>query len=822
MSNIGFATVSIVPSARGFQGSLDRQINSPLARSGALGGKKFGTGMLGGMAPMMKSAGLLGAALGLGAIAKDAIGLEATFSQTMNTMAAVANVPASGIKELSALAMKMGADTTFSASEAADGMLELAKGGLSAATIKGGALAGTMTLAAAGGTDLATAATIASNALNTFSLKGSDMAAVSAAIAGGANASSASVESLGDGLAQVGAGATNAGLSIQETIAALSLLDAAGTKGSDGGTSLKTMLTSLTPATKKARKEMSSLELDFVDSKGSFVSLANMAEQLKTKLGGLSEAERAASLETMFGSDGTRAATALMKEGAAGVGVYMKATNDLGAAQRVAESRMKGTAGAIERMKGSAETAKLALGKVMAPATAAGADLLAEGFNGVADGIGKAVPNLTSFFSQAGSGSGLMTSLTATFGSLKTFAGSLVGPLKEVGASIMGALGPGLATVSATLSGTFLPAFRAILPILAPIAGFIIRTLGGAIVGVIKGAFSIINGVLQLIGGIFKIIASAVKGDWSGMWNGIVTVAKGVMNIIKGAISVWWNIGILGAFKRLALGALGSFKGLWSSLKGAASSGMAAVKAFFLNGLKAIGSGVKSAVLGYFGIWKSLFSILKSVAINGWKVLRSAFGGAMAAIRSVISGAMSAIRGAFSSAFSSIKSTVSGAINSVISTVKGLPGRAVSALGNIGGRLVSAGGDLIRGFIRGITSAAGGIISAIRGAITDKLPDFVKQKLIIRSPSRVFMKIGGNVSEGMALGISRSAGLVTKAADGMVAIPDARAGASRYGAAGGSSPLVGSLTVESRGNAKADLEEALFQLRRIQRGGVYA
>jgi TP901 family phage tail tape measure protein len=394
---VGFATVSVVPSAKGFGASLDRQTQGPLAASGRKGGSKFGSGFLGSVKPMLAQAGVMGGALGLGLIIKDAVGLEATFSQTMSTMAAVADVPKAQIASLSALAMKMGADTTFSASEAANAMLELAKGGLSAATIKTGALAGTMTLAAAGGTDLATAATIASNALNTFGLKGSDMAAVSAAIAGGANASSASVTSLGDGLAQVGAGATNAGLSIQETIAALSALDAAGTKGSDGGTSLKTMLMSLTPATKKARKEMSSLGLDFVDAKGSFVPLTSISEQLKTKLGGLSEATRAAALETMFGSDGTRAATALMKLGSAGIGEYIAKTKDMGAATRVAGSRMSGTAGALEAMRGSAETAKLALGQALAPTVTAGAKLLAQGFNSIGAKIKAAGPALEKF-----------------------------------------------------------------------------------------------------------------------------------------------------------------------------------------------------------------------------------------------------------------------------------------------------------------------------------------------------------------------------------------------------------------------------------------
>ena len=235
-----------------------------------------------------KSAALLGfGALTAGAVAfaKSAVDVEAKFSTSMRLIQAATKASGGEIKQLNDLAIKLGADTSFSANDAADAMLELAKAGLSTKTIMGGALAGTLTLAAAGGTDLATASTIASNALNTFGLKGRDMASVAAALAGGANASSASVESLGQALQQVGPGATNAGLSLQETVGALSAFDAAGIKGSDAGTSLKTMLARLVPQTDKAAAAMDQLGLDFVKGNGEFESLGNIADQLQDKLG---------------------------------------------------------------------------------------------------------------------------------------------------------------------------------------------------------------------------------------------------------------------------------------------------------------------------------------------------------------------------------------------------------------------------------------------------------------------------------------------------------------------------------------------------------
>lgn len=326
-------------------------------------------------------------AIGIGKIVKDSINLEAQFGQTMATLQAATGTSADEMKQLNDMALKLGADTAFSANEAADAMLELAKAGIKTKDIMGGGVAGTLTLAAAGGTDLATAATIASNAMNTFGLKGKDMESIAAALAGGANASTASVESLGMALAQVGPGATNAGLSLQQTVGVLAAFDNAGIKGSDAGTSLKTMLARLVPTTEKAKNAMEDLGLEFVDAHGNFKSISNISEQLHDKMGKLSQAERTKAMNTIFGSDATRAATVLMKEGAKGLDGFIKATKDQNAAQAMAKARMSGTAGALERLKGSVETAQLKIGQALAPAVQAVSNALAENLVPATDAV---------------------------------------------------------------------------------------------------------------------------------------------------------------------------------------------------------------------------------------------------------------------------------------------------------------------------------------------------------------------------------------------------------------------------------------------------
>ena len=353
-------------------GSLD----APSQKLGALGDKMTGAG----------TSMSMGITLPLLALGAGAATVAAKFETSMNMVQQASGATASEMKDLEQYAKDMGAATVFSAGEAADAMLELSKSGLTSAQIKGGALKATMDLAAAGNLALADAATITSNAMNTFGLAASDAGSAAAALAGGANASSADVSDLALALSQVGPGAKTAGLSLQETVAVLAEFADKGIRGSDAGTSLKTMLTRLIPSTDKAAGMMEKLGISFVNSDGSMKSISEVAEILQQKMGGLSQEQQTLAMNTMFGSDATRAATILMQGGAEGLVKYTKATNDQSAASDMAAARMKGLGGALDNMKGSLESAGISIGQVLAPAiedVAGGIKWLADLFAGM-------------------------------------------------------------------------------------------------------------------------------------------------------------------------------------------------------------------------------------------------------------------------------------------------------------------------------------------------------------------------------------------------------------------------------------------------------
>jgi len=301
------------------------------------------------------------AAYGVVSSAKKAMSFEAQ----MSTIQALTGATNAEMAKMQTLALKMGANTKYSALEAAQGIEELLKAGLSPATVQAGGLEAALNLATAGGLELAEAAEIMSTGLNSFKKDGLKAADASNILAGTANASATSVHELRYSLAAVGSVADGVGLSFRDTNAALGVFANNGLKGSDAGTSLKSMLMNLSPATKDAYEVMRALGIitkdgtnRFYDANKELKSTAEIAEVLHSSLKNLSAKDRQDVMRAMFGSDGIRGANILFKEGANGVKEFIKEMSKV-TALSVARKKMDNAAGAVEQLRGAIETLQI-------------------------------------------------------------------------------------------------------------------------------------------------------------------------------------------------------------------------------------------------------------------------------------------------------------------------------------------------------------------------------------------------------------------------------------------------------------------------------
>lgn len=286
----------------------------------------------------------------------------ADFDRQMSAIAATGDDARNNLTSLGAAALKAGKDTAFSASEAAAGVENLLKAGVTAEDVLSGGLIGSLNLAAAGELSVADAAETAAMALTQFHLKGSDVTHVADLLAAGAGKAQGEVSDLAMALRQSGLVANQFGLSVDDTVGTLAAFANAGLLGSDAGTSFKSMLLQLAGPSGTASKLMRELGINAYDAQGSFVGVTGLAGELQDKLGGLTQAQRNQALAVIFGTDAMRAASVMYDLGAAGLQKVIDQTNDAGYAARTAAIRMDNLAGDWEKFTGSIETAALQSG----------------------------------------------------------------------------------------------------------------------------------------------------------------------------------------------------------------------------------------------------------------------------------------------------------------------------------------------------------------------------------------------------------------------------------------------------------------------------
>lgn len=308
-----------------------------------------------------------GALVAMGGAATAAYALAVNAS--MQYQAALSGVQAAtgetsdNMDELSEAALRAGADTQFSATQAADAITALAKAGVSTSDILGGGLTGALDLAAAGELDVAQAAEIAATAMTQFELSGNDVTHIADLLAAGAGKAQGEVTDLGMALSQAGLVASQTGLSIEETTAGLSAFAASGLLGSDAGTSFRSMLQRLTPQSAEAQAEMDRLGISAYDAQGQFIGLSEFAGNLRQSMQDMTPEARNAAMAVIFGSDAVRAANVLYEQGAQGISRWEQAVDDSGFAAEQAAAKTDNLKGDLERLSGAWETALIRTGE---------------------------------------------------------------------------------------------------------------------------------------------------------------------------------------------------------------------------------------------------------------------------------------------------------------------------------------------------------------------------------------------------------------------------------------------------------------------------
>ena len=299
---------------------------------------------------------ITGTATALAGVATAAIKVGSDFEAQMSRVQAISGATGDELESLKNQAIQLGADTAFSAKEAAEGMENLAAAGFTTSEIMD-AMPGMLNLAAAAGEDLATSSDIAASTLRGFGLEASDAAHVADVLAENANRTNSSVAETGEAMKYVAPLARAAGISMEETAAAIGIMANAGIQGSQAGTTLRGALSRLSRPTDAMTAAMDELGVSFYDSNGKMKSLTEQVGMLRKATEGMTDEQKNNYLVTLYGQEALSGMLALMNEGENTLGDLTDAYETCdGAAEKAAKTMQDNLKGAIEQLGGSAET----------------------------------------------------------------------------------------------------------------------------------------------------------------------------------------------------------------------------------------------------------------------------------------------------------------------------------------------------------------------------------------------------------------------------------------------------------------------------------
>lgn len=225
------------------------------------------------------------------------------FEKAMSGVKAITGATGEEFEKLRETAIDLGATTAFSSGEVAEAMTEMAKAGWSTTQIIDG-MAGVLDATAASGENLGTVSTIVADAITGFGLKAKDSARVADLMTQAANSGTIGVNDLGESYKYVAPLAQSMGLSIEDVTTALSAMSMAGIKGSQAGTSLRTVLANMAKPSKTVAEAMDALNLSITNSDGSFKSLDEIIATVRTSFNGLTDDQRAYYATALAGKEG--------------------------------------------------------------------------------------------------------------------------------------------------------------------------------------------------------------------------------------------------------------------------------------------------------------------------------------------------------------------------------------------------------------------------------------------------------------------------------------------------------------------------------------
>ena len=712
--------------------------------------------------------------LGVVGLGTAAVKTAADFDSAMSKVAAVSGATGSDLEALRDKAREMGEKTKFSASEAAEAMNYMAMAGWKTEDMLSG-IEGVMNLAAASGEDLATTSDIVTDALTAFGLTAKDSGHFADILAAASSNANTNVSMMGETFKYCAPIAGALGFSAEDTAEAIGLMANAGIKGSQAGTSLRTIMNNLSGEVKICGSSIGEVTVATTNADGSMRDLSDILADCRTAFSGLSESEKAAAAESLVGKNAMSGFLALMNAGEADITKLSSAIDNCdGSAASMAETMNDNLAGQLQILKSQLEELAISFGELLMPAirTIVGwIQKFVDWLNSMDEGTRKVIVTIA-------------------------LVAAAIGPILIIVGKVISAVGtimtlvPKLAGVINAAKGVF-AAFNAVCaanPCVLIIAAIV--ALVAAFIYLWNNCEEFRQFWIDLWESIKEIaiaVWEALKAFFQAAWEAIKTTATTVWNAIKDFFSELWE-GIKNIFTTV-VNAISTFlTTAWNTIKNTVTTVWNAIKTFFTtvwNGIKSVITTVVNAISTFLstawnGIKTAITTVLnaiKTAVTTVWNGIKNTITTIVNAIKNAVTTAWNNIKTAVSNAANAIKTGVTNAFNAMLNGIKNICGniygavkggfdKAIGFIKGLASQAFQWGADFIGGIVNGIKSMIGKVGDAV-SSVANKIRSFLHFSVPDEGPLTDYESWMPDFIGGLAKGIEKSRGMIENAMNGV-------------------------------------------------------
>lgn len=631
----------------------------------------------------------------LAGIGAASVKTAADFESSMSNVQALSGATGSELEQLSNLAKEMGANTQFSASEAADALGYMALAGWDTQQSMN-ALPGVLNLAAASGMGLAEASDLVTDYLSAFGEE-ADQAGRMADVLSYAQANSnTTTAGLGEAFKNCAANANAFGLDIEQTTALIGKLSDQGLKGSEAGTALSAVFRDITQKMKDGNITIGKTKIAVQDANGNYRSMTDILRDVENATDGMGDAQKNAALMSTFTSDSLKALNILLQTGSGNIEDFEKELrNSSGTAEEMANIMNDNLNGQITALKSALEGAAIAIGEALLPMIKGLVSVLQGAlnwFNGLNDGVKTTIVTVGLVVAAIGPLLLILGSLASAIGNLielkallaeSSILSSAIGRVSGLFTSlrnvIMGSVVPAIQSLWAFMLAN--PITFVIAAIAALVAGFVylwnncesfrnfwinlwdnivstvskipgqVQKIFNELPGKISGALdstgdALINWGYSISGGVGDTMTD-LYGVFRDSFDGMVEYIKNITTIVKDIFTGNWGA-IPGDVEKLFTGMCNSVGNILSGLANIVGDAFAMVN----DAIQAVLGKIWGGVID----WASnINSGLGQAFLNAYYTISDTFDGIMTVIRDVTTIISDIFRGDWSSAVNHLK-----------------------------------------------------------------------------------------------------------------------------------------------------------------------